>query len=407
MCRLKSTGALLLCLPALSAGAIDIVVDYTYDTNNFFSSQQSRDAMQAVADRFSAVITSDLDAVGPGGTGTGTSAGWRVGFTHPGTGASFQLSTATSAGADPLGGGADVYGFSGLNANEWILYAGGRGISSAGQGGTSTGLNYTSTFNDLNGPLHRGVISNTPSDTVGDLPAWGGAITFDNTRAWDFSLDGSGSGTDFYTIALHEVGHALGLSAGWNQWQATGASYTGAEALAAYNADNGTSLTSLDLVSAGNQHWEDGAYDSVIFAAGNPNYNGTVGAGNLQDLLMEPIANFSGSVGRIELTNVDVAALRDIGWQTLTLATETPDLNGDGYVDIEDMDILLANWGDVAAGPAGGDANDDGIVNSIDLQIVTDAWGGGPAAGLQVPEPGTLALLMVGGLALGRRRRAA
>lgn len=83
------------------------------------------------------------------------------------------------------------------------------------------------------------------------------------------------------------------------------------------------------------------------------------------------------------------------------------DLNGDGFVGIEDMDILLANWGrtDITAGSLqDGDANADGVINAADLQIVRDHWGNGTPAG-NVPEPGTLALIALGGVAITRRRR--
>ena len=309
------------------AYALVIDVDYTYDTNNFFDTQQKRNAMQAAADRFSRVISSSLTAVGPGGTGSGTGPGWRVGFSHPGTGASFQVSTAASFATDPLAGAgmADVYGFAGLSADRWILYAGGRSLGGAAAvGGTGTGTNFTSTFTDLNGPMHRGVISETPggtTNTAADIPAWGGAVSFNNTLNWHFSTQSAApSGTiDFYSIALHEIGHALGLSLSFNQWEQfdTGGTYTGPAAVHAYNNDNGTSLTELNQVSADNEHWEDGTYDSVIFAGGSPNYVGTVGAGNLQDLLLEPIANFTPSQRRIELTKVDAAAFRDLGWSVI------------------------------------------------------------------------------------------
>ncbi len=93
---------------------------------------------------------------------------------------------------------------------------------------------------------------------------------------------------------------------------------------------------------------------------------------------------------------------------TLSIAetvTNTPDLNGDGFVGIEDLDLLLANWGNAAGSPAGGDANGDGLVNADDLAIVQAAWGDGtPPSGL-VPEPGSLALLAAGGVLALRRRR--
>lgn len=304
------------------------MVDYTYDTQNFFNTTEKQNALQAAADRYSRIISSSLTAVAPGGNGT-TPAGWRIGFNHPGTGAPFEISTAADSASDPLGfaSDADVYGFPGLSADTWILYAGGRSLGAAGEGGSGTGSNYFSTADDLNGPLHRGVISNNPAggsgDTFNDIPAWGGAITFDNDGGTDWHFDHTAAAptgkTDFYSVALHEIGHALGLNVGFNQWSASTSanSFSGANALAAYNSDNGASLTSLNLVSGSNFHWAEDVYDSVIFPEGDPNLVGTVGTGVLQDALMEPTGDFTPSIRRLELTNMDVAALEDLGWSVV------------------------------------------------------------------------------------------
>ena len=305
--KLRSSSTFVSSLVVLSgcfaekATAIDIVVDYSFDTENFFDTTEKRDAIEAAAARYSAIINSDLAAVAPSGTASGTNAGWRVGFTHPGTGQqNFQLSTAADSGSDSLvGAGAPLageYGFVGLNANEWLLFAGGRSLNSDGVGGTGTGTNFTSTFNDIEGPMHRGFDDNTPSATSNDLPRWGGSISFDTGTNWHFGIDtASATGeSDFYSLALHEVGHALGLSISFNQWQNDGSgNYLGLGAIDAYNLDNGTSLTSLELASATNDHWADGLYQSEIFELGNPNLVGTVGLGVGQDLIMEPIANFT------------------------------------------------------------------------------------------------------------------
>ena len=79
------------------------------------------------------------------------------------------------------------------------------------------------------------------------------------------------------------------------------------------------------------------------------------------------------------------------------------DFNGDGSVDLLDLDILGANFGN-PGDPMTGDANGDGTVDLLDLDILGSEFGMSESASA-VPEP-TTALLA--GLTLGllpRRRR--
>lgn len=327
------------CSIGLPAAAIEIEIDYTFDSQGFFDTNTTdgvaaRTALEAVAARYSTIITTPLGAASINDTNDG-----RIGFSDPGTGNQIQLSGAASASSDLLVTNlgvseADVYGARTFEADKWTLFAGGRSLGSAGEGGTGTGTNLTTTFSDGASHLNRGFNSG-----IGSLPLWGGSITFDNDgdRDWNFSIDtASGLGeSDFYTIALHEVGHALGLSLSFTDFtqNVSGDQFTGENALAAANADNGTSLTDIDLVSATNLHFADNdgngssiladpdAIQSFIFDADSANLAGTVGADQLQDLLLEPIANNffdfgnpANSVSRFELTNVDVGALQDIGF---------------------------------------------------------------------------------------------
>ncbi|XAL99601.1 hypothetical protein OT109_18730 [Phycisphaeraceae bacterium D3-23] len=83
------------------------------------------------------------------------------------------------------------------------------------------------------------------------------------------------------------------------------------------------------------------------------------------------------------------------------------DVTGDGFVGAQDLDVLLANWGEtVTPGTtAAGDLSGDGVVGQADLDIVLGAWGDGTPAGSTIPEPGSLAWLALGTTVLMKRRR--
>lgn len=88
---------------------------------------------------------------------------------------------------------------------------------------------------------------------------------------------------------------------------------------------------------------------------------------------------------------------------TLTLSALSGDLTGDGFVGIEDLNIVLSGW-DQTVPPwdlTSGDATGDGFVGIEDLNLVLGNWNAGipPLLGVDVlatvPEPGTVGLFAV------------
>jgi hypothetical protein len=91
---------------------------------------------------------------------------------------------------------------------------------------------------------------------------------------------------------------------------------------------------------------------------------------------------------------------------THLMHTNYGDANLDKFTDFTDFQVLLDHW-QAPGGWASGDFNGDGTVDFLDFQVLLDYWnpGGWNSGTSQVPEPATLSLLALGGLALLRRKK--
>ncbi len=131
---------------------------------------------------------------------------------------------------------------------------------------------------------------------------------------------------------------------------------------------------------------------------------------------------FDGRIDQLTVWNSALSVTLDggnhiTGGELYDVWNESPrhpgDANGDGMVNLADLQILGDNWQSTTASWAEADFTGDGSVNLADLQILGDNWGYGVSADLSfdealasvaIPEPISLAMFsLLIPLALRRR----
>ena len=284
---------------------IDILFDYTYDSDGFFNAQSRRDVLEAAAADFENRITDDLTAISPSGSNT-----WNAVFNNPTTNAQVTLPNLA------------------VPADTIIVYVGARNLPSG------LGLGGPGGFNALASPAflenlqtrgEAGVDPNSANDT--DFSLWGGTIAFDNAVTWNFSLDEPVSGqNDLYSVALHEIGHVLGFGTAESfRNQINGANnFTGPESVAVFGGPVPMSFDSNGNPDSG--HFIEDTI-SVI-----------PGTSIQQESAMDPQVT-TGT--RKEFTKVDWAALDDLGWELTTVDDPVMEGNVDGDSDFDSNDSFL------------------------------------------------------------------
>jgi hypothetical protein len=97
--------------------------------------------------------------------------------------------------------------------------------------------------------------------------------------------------------------------------------------------------------------------------------------------------------------------------ELLTVVSDTPhpgDVDGDGDVDVVDLGLFEEQFGGAPGDPSA-DFDGDGDVDLDDFTTIRGNWGfpagGAPLPGAATPEPATMTVLALGGLAVLRRRR--
>lgn len=252
--------------------SVSIQIDFSLDSSDFFNTPLKRSVMQAAADAWAERLTDNLLAISPSGANH-----WSAGVNHPGTGEGFNIDNLQ------------------VPENTLIVFAGGRpqsaGIAAiGGPGGFSPSDNHGSAA-FLNAVRHRGQVGQI-ADPPTDFGPWGGFVSFNSsTEDWFFGTTTAGMGPtdlDVYSVALHELGHVLGFGTAPSFDALTShGDFTGSHSVAAYDFGGEPPL------SGDEAHWENGLTDEG------------------QPTVMDPAA-IRGT--RVELTELDLAALDDIGW---------------------------------------------------------------------------------------------
>jgi hypothetical protein len=372
---------------ASSALAVNIRIDYSMDASGFFGDHnpqgttgaaQATAAMEAAADFYSGILGDTFSAITPPtkqyySLGGEANWFWKWRFADPETGN-------TSAMINPQ-----------VTADDYVVFVGARDLlgDEAGRGGPGGFVGgfvvrngqFTSAEKDqITQMTDEFADATTIRGQSTGFSRWGGSIAFDNLKDWHFdrATDPLVGEEDFYSVALHELGHALGLGTSdeWNKLvvervveMETERNFTGANVKAILGNTTGGILASSDEDNFPDDdaHWLQTIAMSTV-------YDGVV----TQTPLMVPVLNMGET--RRQLTNLDAAALKDIGWEI--------DLPGGAAAS------ALVDGGD-----AGGTINSNSFSgSSISSSAISSSTISGSLVAYGVPEPSSLLLFVLGGV---------
>lgn len=261
--------------------ALTIQIDYTYDTTNFFNTQTKRNAMEAVAKFYGDMIQDNLlriDAAQYPGNA------WIARPSHPVTGLSIDIPNLV------------------VPADTIIVFVGARDLAPgvAGVGGPGGFGGLTSGWSQVVRGRGSAAAANSTATLRTDFSPWGGSISFDADSTWNFSLTQNLTGTDFVSIALHEMGHVLGIGTA-DSWynKISSAVFTGSASTRSYGVNPPLN---------GSGHFGGTGTTSKSFGS----FNVTHGA-NRQVLMLASLTDDNSTL--VVASDLDLAALVDIGWQ--------------------------------------------------------------------------------------------
>ncbi len=376
------------------SAAVTIRIDYSIDDagSKFFgignpqgAGAQARAALDAAATFFSNTLNDTFVAIQKppdlfGSLGGSATWSWQRNYSDPATGflnAELNIPIA---------------------ANEFVVMAGARDLPSGelGRGGPG-GYNWQhEARGPFTSPENNQIAATTAQfksavETRGETSGfarWGGSLAVDNNANWHFNhtTAPTGNKSDFYSVLLHELAHTLGFGAS-QDWQnlVSGTTFVGTQTMTQYTQGGPVPLNSA--VDTG--HWSTVNTGSIVYG----------GSAAQQPLMVSALPQNT----RRQLTNLEAAALVDIGWEIALPPPVPGDYNHNGIVDAADYAIWRNTLGSTTDLRANGN-NSGASAGKIDQADYTfwksnfgDTSGSGGSA-LGVPEPASLLLLAMAAL---------
>lgn len=297
-------------ISALSIGlvtlpALEIELRYDLDTDGFFDQPGAKEAMRAVADFYEDLIVDELEAIDP--TTFPTPRGIPARTWHPN-----YVEPAQNSRVVPIPGGQNMV----VPANTIIVYPGGRDLPSAGLGGPggfsgASGerppFDWSNQLFSRNEPGALRINSSQQFNTPTDFAPWGGVLFFDKGLSWNFSTTDSEThrGVDFVSIALHEMAHVLGFG----QVGSSRFRWMHLVERGEYIGEIGRESEADAEVTNFPNHWSADSPMSFTLESFGQSH------GQPQVPLMVAVAERNSSGQFAVMTDVDLAALQDIGWE--------------------------------------------------------------------------------------------